>query len=106
MLKRPAPANGTGGNPLVRPGETTEHVEGIAQSLDCGSKVVRFTILAGQKTMSFAMENPQRVQLVHDGQATFEFNCGPQKPFSVAIEYVPAKDPTQGVAGSIRKLQF
>lgn len=91
---------------LLPPREKTEHIEGIAQSLDCGGKVVRFTILAGQKTMSFAMEDPQRIQLVHNGQATFDFNCGPQKPFAVAIEYVPAKDPAEGVAGAIRRLQF
>lgn len=43
---------------------------------------------------------------VRGGQATFDFNCGPQKPFSVAIDYVPAKDPAEGIAGSLRRLKF
>lgn len=59
MLKRAVPADDSGERTMVSPpSEQTEHIEGIAKSLDCEGKVVRFTILAGQKTMSFAMEDP------------------------------------------------
>lgn len=88
------------------PREMLQRVEGTAKSLDCGGKVPRFTIIAGPKTLSFEMANPERIQLKHNGHATFDFNCGQQKPFAVAIEYVPARDPSQGVEGAIRTIEF
>jgi hypothetical protein len=56
--------------------------------------------------MLFAIEDPGAVQLKHSGDTTFEFKCGPQKPFTVAVEYAPSEDATKGVAGIVRVLEF
>jgi len=107
VLRRTAPQQETSNrNPLAKPGEKIERIEGTAKSLDCGNTGARLTVLAGGKTISFDLGDPEKIQLVHNGQATFDFNCGPQKPFPIAIEYVPAKDAGQGVAGSVRRMEF
>ena len=84
-------------------------VEGTAKSLDCDDKGPRLTVQVGPKTMSFALGDPARIQLKHAGNSTFDFNCGPQKPFSIVIEYVPAGDADNAagsVAGAIRRMEF
>jgi hypothetical protein len=51
------------------------------------------------KVLSFAMPDPQKILIRHNGSATFEFTCGPQKPFHVVVEFAPADR-------SLRSLEF
>jgi hypothetical protein len=46
------------------------------------------------------------VQLKHEGGATADFNCGPQKPFHVVVEYAPGEKSGKDVAGTLRGLEF
>ena len=62
------------------PREKRERVEGTAKNLDCSGEPARFSVLVGQKTMIFALAEPDKIILKHDGNATFDFSCGPQKP--------------------------
>jgi Tfp pilus assembly protein PilF len=100
------PPNAQARNPFGEPGEKLERVEGTAKSLDCDGKGARLTVQVGPKIMSFELGDPARIQLKHEGNRTFDFNCGPQKPFSIAIEYVPASGAAGGVAGAIRRMEF
>jgi hypothetical protein len=63
-------------------------------------------VSVGAATMLFAIDDPKQVLLKHRGQAEFDFSCGPQKPFGVAVEYVPEPDKRKPVAGVLRALEF
>ena len=89
------------------PREKRERVEGTAKSLDCSAEVARLSVLVGQNTMTFALAEPDKIILKHDGNATFDFSCGPQKPLPISIEYVPVENPgAQGVAVAVRQIEF
>ena len=103
-LEPPDPAQPT--NPFVRPGERLKRVEGVATHLECDNKQARLRVSVGARIMLFAIDDPKRVLLKHAGQMTFDFTCGPQKPFGVAVEYVPEPDSRKPVAGVVRALEF
>jgi Flp pilus assembly protein TadD len=89
------------------PREKRERVEGTAKNLDCSGEPARLSVLVGQNTMTFALADPDKIILKHDGNATFDFACGPQKPMPVTIEYVPVDNPAaKGVAGAVRQIEF
>jgi hypothetical protein len=58
------------------------------------------------KATTFDMPDPDKIQLKHNSDSTFDFNCGPQMPFPVTVEFVPAADTADGIAGSIRGIEF
>jgi tetratricopeptide (TPR) repeat protein len=92
---------------VAPPRERRARVEGIAKSLDCSAEVARLSVLVGQNTITFALTEPDKIILKHDGNATFDFSCGPQKPLPISIEYVPVENPAaQGVAGVVRQIEF
>jgi Flp pilus assembly protein TadD len=92
---------------VAPPREKRERVEGTAKSLDCSGETVRLSLLVGQNTMIFALADPDKVILKHDGNATFDFSCGPQKPLPIVIEYAPVENPAaQGVVGAVRQIEF
>ena len=103
-FEAPDPAKPT--NPFVRPGEELKRVEGVATHLDCSGKQPRLRVAVGARTLLFAIDDPKQVLLKHSGQITFDFTCGPQKPFGVAVEYVPEPNPRSAVAGVVRALEF
>jgi hypothetical protein len=72
--------------------------------IDCDKK--RFVMLAEGKVVSFEMRDPQKINLRHEGAATFDFTCGPQKPFPVAVEFVAAVNGRTDVRGIVRALEF
>ena len=80
--------------------------EGEAQKLECDGKSARLHVAVGHETMVFKIDDPTKVTLRHSGEGTFEFQCGPQKPFHVVVEYLPDADKTKRVAGVLRVLEF
>ena len=81
-------------------------MEGTAKRLDCSGQTARLNVMVGQNTMTFALAEPDKITLKHDGKSTFDFSCGPQK-LPIAIEYVPVDNPAaQGVAGAVRQIEF
>jgi hypothetical protein len=87
--------------------EKTVRVEGTAKALDCSGGTPRFTITVGTKILAFDLKDPDKIILKHNGDGVFDFACGPQKPFPVAIEYAPAENASaQGSAGAIRVIEF
>ncbi|MDP9053910.1 MAG: hypothetical protein M3N93_06350 [Acidobacteriota bacterium] len=92
-------------NPFVQSGEKLDRIQGIAKNIDCSGKFPRFQIEAGGKVLSFDMTQPDRVWLKHKGMATYDFYCGPQKPFPVAVGFVAGKS-GQPSLGILRQLDF
>ena len=91
-------------NPFIARGQTVLRVEGTANSVGCQGGL-QFTILSGGKLMTFAIPKPDMVLLKHNSDVTFDFSCGPQKPFPIVIEYTPAE--RQGkIVGDVKSLEF
>lgn len=91
---------------IVRPGERLASVQGTMKTLDCSDVHPRLEVQVGDKLLTFEVTEPDKVVLRHEGADTFDFTCGPQKPFPVTIEYVPSPGGASGSAGSVRTLQF
>jgi Flp pilus assembly protein TadD len=92
-------------NPFVKPGELLKRAEGVAKNIDCSGKFPRFQLLVESKLLTLDMPEPERIWLRHPGSDTFEFRCGPQKAFPVAVEYVPSDKPGAS-AGVLRQMEF
>lgn len=92
---------------LRRPGEQIQRVEGTAKLLECNGKRARFHVMVNGAEMIFGIDDPTSVILKHSGDSSFEFKCGPQKPFAVGVEYAPAAGANgKGIAGTLRVLEF
>ncbi|MDQ6676276.1 MAG: tetratricopeptide repeat protein [Acidobacteriota bacterium] len=100
-----APPSPTGPvNPFIAPGQKVLRAEGTAKEVGCEGGL-QFTILSSGKLMTFAIPKPEMVLLKHNSDVTFDFICGPQKAFPIAVEYIPAEH--QGkVAGDVKMLEF
>jgi tetratricopeptide (TPR) repeat protein len=103
-LARREPAE-TVAEPLPgKPVEKVDRIEGTARDIDCAGK--RLVIEAAGKSVSFEMPDPDKIFIRHQGAKVFDFTCGPQKPFPIAVEYVPAEREQPGIRGRVRTLEF
>ena len=103
-LARREPAE-TVAEPLPgKPVEKVDRIEGTAKDIDCAGK--RLVIEAAGKSVSFKMPDPDKIFIHHQGSKVFDFTCGPQKPFPIAVEYVPAEREEPGIRGRVRTLEF
>ncbi len=101
---RPRLAMASKGNPFVKAGEKVVRVEGTAKEVGCDGGL-QFTIVSGGTAMTFAVSNPNLILIKHNSDTTFDFQCGPQKEFPIAVEYVPAERRGK-IAGYVRMLEF
>lgn len=87
------------------PPPETRHIEGTAIAFECSKDGARLRMRAGDRTLVFGFDDPDKVMLRHNGKVVHEFTCGPQKPYKVSLEYdeAPAES---GVFGWIRLLEF
>jgi Tfp pilus assembly protein PilF len=92
--------------PAVAPNSLLMRAEGEARKLECDGKGARLHVTVGHDTMVFKIDDPAKVTLKHSGEGTFEFQCGPQKPFHVVVDYLPEADKSKRVAGLLRILEF
>ena len=98
------PPHGEPVNPFLKPGQKVLRAEGTAKEVGCNGGL-QFTILTNGRLMTFAIPKPDMVLLKHNSAMTFEFICGPQKAFPIAVEYIPAEQPGK-VAGEVKMLEF
>jgi tetratricopeptide (TPR) repeat protein len=91
-------------NPFVQRGQKVLRAEGVAREVGCKSGL-QITILSSGTLMTFAIPKPEMVLLKHNSAVTFDFTCGPQKPFPIAVEYIPA-EPQGKIAGDVKMLEF
>jgi hypothetical protein len=81
-----------------------DRIEGTAKNIDCAGK--RLVIEAAGQVISFEMPDPDKIFIRHQSAIVFDFTCGPQKPFPIAVEYVPAEKEQPGIKGRVRTLEF
>ncbi|HTA46303.1 MAG TPA: tetratricopeptide repeat protein [Bryobacteraceae bacterium] len=91
---------------IVTPGERVERVQGTMKALDCSGDHPRLEVLVEGKPLILDVAEPEKVVLKHDGAATFDFTCGPQKPVAATIEYTPVSGPGKSPAGNLRGIEF
>ena len=73
-----------------------QHVEAVAKSFDCDPKAPRLHVIVNSKEMVFELDDPLGIKVRNRVSGTFDFQCGPQKPFKVGIFYVPPATPRSG----------
>ena len=102
----PPPLDLTEHNLFVLPGENVERMEGETKTLECAGDHATLVVKVGGSTTWFEISDPNRTMLKHEGSEMFQFSCGPQKQFHIAVEYVRDTKLGPGVAGSVRKIEF
>jgi tetratricopeptide (TPR) repeat protein len=81
-------------------------IEGVLEHIDCLGANARFHLRVKGAPVALWVANPGQVLLNTPSSLTFVFQCGPQKPRPVAIEYVVRPDAMQGTVGDIRAIEF
>jgi len=81
-------------------------LEGEADALECDGPHPRLVVLTVAGEMTFEVTDPSQVTVKHEGGGQFQFVCGPMKRFHVVIDYLPAANPAQGIAGTLRTIGF
>jgi tetratricopeptide (TPR) repeat protein len=91
--------------PSVHWSGNLQHVEAVAKFFDCATRAPRLHVAVNSKEMVFELDDPKGVIVRNRVNGSFDFQCGPQKPFKVGIFYVPSNTST-AVDGIIRELVF
>jgi tetratricopeptide (TPR) repeat protein len=91
--------------PSVRWSGDIQHVEAVAQSLDCSTSSRLLHVLVNSTKMIFELGDPKDVIVRNGSEGTIDLNCGAQKPVKVGIFYTPSPQP-EPVDGLIRELVF
>jgi tetratricopeptide (TPR) repeat protein len=76
--------------PPAPPVQKFERVEGIFKTLECTGTRAKVHVAVGAKRMVFVIQDPSRITIKSPaGGGTLDFQCGPQKPRRIAVEYDP-----------------
>ncbi len=87
--------------------EKLERAAGKVTHLECLGANARLHLATEQGTLLLDVPDPGSIILKRSsGTGPLEFNCGPQKPFPVEVEYLPKADTQSGTAGILRVVQF
>src|SRR5262249_55327079 len=118
-VKAPVPDSIEEGRPrLVRREETVEQqrmepviaargrtfrVEGTLQQLDCLGEAARLRIAVAEKQVALLIQDPSAVVIKSSiaEAGHYDFQCGPQKPVNISVEYVIV-----GTEGLVRSIEF
>jgi tetratricopeptide (TPR) repeat protein len=88
-------------------GPQTESVSGTLLVLDClGEPGAKLTIMTGRQQLPLLIADPTAVSITGVPGGKFDFVCGPQKPFSVSVEYEPIENEELGTLGNVRAIDF
>ena len=88
------------------PHELTFPVSGTLQQVDCLGKFARLRLQVEGKPMAFLIEDPAKVTVKSSAQGRHDFACGPQKPVTIALEYLQRVDPKFETEGLVRSIEF
>ena len=83
-----------------------ESVEGTLRRLDCRGSAATLTLESAGKFLRFAISDPGRIALRNTGAGELEFQCGPQMPRQVLIEYESSSGLAAGLTGEVRGIEF
>jgi len=88
------------GNPFIEPGDDMHRVQGTLRGVECGG-VTSVRVQDGQKLLDLAIPDLQHVRMRH---APPDFECGPQEPTPVTVDY--ARTPNSAYDGIVRGMDF
>jgi hypothetical protein len=83
-----------------------ESVEGTLRQVDCNGTTARLTLESGGKLFRFVIKDPNHIAIRNAGAGPVDFQCGPQKPRAVLLEYEAKVDAPEGIAGELRSIEF
>jgi hypothetical protein len=58
------------------------------------------------KPMAFLIEDPTTVTVKSSSEGRHDFTCGPQKPATIALEYLKRADAKLEIEGLVRTIEF
>lgn len=90
----------------VRPGETWQHVTGIARSLDCSPEGNRLQVVIGKKLVTFDLPDPAAIELPARPATAFSMKCGPLAPIRIGVEFAPPRSAMETSVGIVRRLEY
>ncbi len=92
----------------ARDGEAkrTVFVLGVLRQVDCLDKMARIRLDVDGKEMAFLISDPHRVLIEGSDEYAIDFNCGPQPPKRILVEFEPRDDETLGTAGIVVSIEF
>ncbi len=91
-----------------KPREGATSVEGTLEQIDCLGEAARLQIRpsSGGAPVQLWVEKPGDVLLKDASSLTFTFQCGPQRPRRVGVEYDPKQGLPRGSVGLITAIRF
>ncbi len=90
----------------VRPGETLQHVVGLARNLECSPEGNRLQITAGNKLVAFDWPEAAAVELPSASAAKLALNCGPLPAIRIGVEFAPPRSAMETSVGVVRRLEY
>jgi tetratricopeptide (TPR) repeat protein len=90
----------------VRPGETLQHVVGVARSLECSPEGNRLQITSGNKLVAFDWPEAAAVELPSASAAKLALNCGPLPAIRIGVEFAPPRSAMETSVGVVRRLEY
>src|SRR5690242_19573998 len=92
--------------PVITRQSGLETIEGTLRQVDCAGDRARVTIDSGGKPVRLAIRDPGQIVIRNSDSGKVDFECGPQKPRRVRIEYEKKPDEDMGTMGTIRTIEF
>lgn len=92
-----------------KPRKGSASVEGTLEQIDCHGDAALIQIrpsTGGTPPVQLWVERPGDVLLKDSSSLTFTFQCGPQRPRRVAVEYDPKPGLPRGSAGLVTAIRF
>ena len=81
-------------------------VEGRFVELQCVGQLGRIVLETADGRKVFAIDTPDKIEVLGAATGFAELNCGKQKPVPVRIEYEPPNPSRSGIDGLLRLIQF
>ena len=87
--------------------ENVWKIRGLLRQVDCMDAQARLRIMAGSRTITLVIADPDQIVLTNKPGTSMTLTCGAQpEGTDVTVEYVPKKDEKAGTEGEVRGIEF
>jgi tetratricopeptide (TPR) repeat protein len=96
----------SGPSAAMHAGEKHLQLTGVARAVECSAEGNRLRIAVADKLVTLDLPPPDAIELPAAPRNAFTFECGPQKPIPIAVEYAPPRSAMENAIGIVRRLDF